>query len=162
MVEIYVLSSPIRSGKTTSLMQWAAALPRGNVAGVLAPDRTDGRYVYDLLSGEEQKLAADENTVPGAVLHIGRYAFRRDAFQWARQILQTGFDRRPEWLIFDEIGYLELRGQGLEPTVRHLLDLNRAEPATKLLWVVRDSLLGEVLDHYGIRHWQPFEVGLRR
>lgn len=156
MTEVHILSRPIRSGKTTELTKWMAAQTQGTVAGILAPDRIDGRYLADLSTGEEKKLAANESAAVEELVQIGRFAFRREAFRWARQVLKTGFEQGPKWLVFDEIGYLELRGEGLEPAVRQLLQENRLRTRTKLLWVVRDTLLAEVLDHYQIRKWESF------
>jgi nucleoside-triphosphatase THEP1 len=75
-------------------------------------------------------------------------------------VLRSGFEQVPEWLVFDEIGYLELQGQGLEPAVRRILNWNKRIAATKLLWVVREELLDEVLEYYGLTdaEWENWSI----
>lgn len=157
MIEVYLFVRPIRSGKTTALRNWIDSQPSGSVAGVLAPDDRDARWIEDISTGERHMLTADLDTPEARVIKIGRYRFNQASFRWAHRVLRAGFESVPEWLVFDEIGYLELRGQGLEPAVRRILNWNRNIASTKLLWVVRDELLSEVIDYYGL---QPGETAL--
>lgn len=160
MVEVYLFVRPIRSGKTTALRKWIDAKPKGSVAGVLAPDDVDVRWIEDISTGERHQLTADTNTPSERVINIGRYRFNQASFRWAHRVLRAGFESVPEWLVFDEIGYLELQGQGLEPAVRRILKWNRDIASTKLLWVVREELVGDVIEYYGLQpdetsYWNP-------
>jgi len=150
MVEVYLFIRPKRSGKTTYLQNWISQQPIGSVAGILAPDIHGGRSVVDVSTGERRVLTADSSVPDAKIISIGRYRFNQTAFRWSQRVLRSGFERVPEWLVFDEIGYLELQGKGLEPTVRRILNWNRRIAATRLLWVVREELVADVLDYYGI------------
>lgn len=160
MIEVYFFVSPVRSGKTTSLIKWIGSRPKGSVAGVIAPDENDVRWIKDISTGEQHMLTANINTPEARIIEIGRFKFDQASFRWAHRVLRAGFEAVPEWLVFDEIGYLELQGQGLEPAVRRILNWNRRIASTKLLWVVRDELVDEVADYYGLStdeydFWRP-------
>ena len=160
MIEVYMFVRPIRSGKTSALIKWIDSMPKGSVAGVLAPDDHDARWIQDISTGERHMLTADSGTPDSRIIEIGRYRFDQASFRWAQRVLRSGFESVPEWLVFDEIGYLELQGQGLEPAVRRILNWNRKIASTKLLWVVRSELVREVADYYGlstdeIGYWNP-------
>jgi nucleoside-triphosphatase THEP1 len=141
-------------------MRWVESMPIGSVAGVIAPDNDDTRWIQDISTGERHMLTADTQTPKARIIEIGRYRFDQASFRWAHRVLRAGFEAVPEWLVFDEIGYLELQGQGLEPAVRRILNWNRKIASTKLLWVVRDELVSEVADYYGLMadeydFWNP-------
>ncbi len=160
MVEVYFFVRPVRTGKTTALRRWIDTCPQGTVTGVLAPDDRDVRWIEDISTRERHMLTADADTPESRVIHIGRYRFDQASFRWAQRVLRAGFESVPEWLVFDEIGYLELQGQGLEPAVRRILNWNRRIASTKLLWVVREELVSDVTDYYGlqpgeIEYWNP-------
>lgn len=160
LTELYIYSRPIRSGKTSTLLDWSQKQARGSVSGILAPDIDGQRWLLDLNTNEKRLLSADADTDQKRIIQIGRYQFNKTAFHWAHRVLRSGFENVPQWLIFDEIGYLELQGQGLEPAVRRILNWNKKIRATKLLWVVRDELLSDVLDYYGISdsEWEEWSV----
>ncbi len=155
MIEVHMFVRPIRSGKTTALIKWIDSLPKGSVAGVLAPNDHEARWIQDISTGERHMLTADSTTPESRIIEIGRYRFDQASFRWAHRVLRAGFESVPEWLVFDEIGYLELQGQGLEPAVRRILNWNRRIASTKLLWVVRSELVADVVDYYDL---SPDEV----
>jgi len=143
---VYLLSQPVNSGKTTQLLHWVKETP--SVAGILAPDIENQRWLMDITSQECRKLSLDITANLDKAIIIGRYAFNADTFAWARKNLKKAFLERPRWLVFDEIGYLELSGSGLEPMVRTLLEKNRKSLCTSFLWVVRDQLRSDIIDLY--------------
>ena len=57
-------------------------------------------------------------------------------------------ERRPKWLVIDEIGPLELRGGGLEPMVGKILNEYKRTKNNRLIIVVRENLLEKVIEHY--------------
>lgn len=142
------------------MIKWIESMPKGSVAGVIAPDENDSRWIEDISTGERHMLTADINTPDARIIEIGRFRFDQASFRWAHRVLRAGFEAVPEWLVFDEIGYLELQGQGLEPAVRRILNWNRRIASTKLLWVVRSELVPEVIEYYGlspeeVKFWGP-------
>lgn len=135
---IYILSEPIRSGKTTALLEFCNQ--QLSVGGVITPDVNGIRKIYY----PREKKYADlqiENEKEG--ITVGKFNFSNDAFSNARSVLQElDFDEY-SWIIVDEIGKLELlSANGFEPELSKLIKrFKDYNGATKLLLVIRDSLL---------------------
>ena len=138
MVHLY--SGPIQSGKTTRISNWLKNQPEAD--GILAPILHGKRYLQRIITGDSRCLQAPQNPVD--TLAVGRFLFSRAIFKWGREQLYNIKPLTP-WLIIDEIGKLELQGEGLEPAVSFLLD---SKPAENIILVVRNSLLEQVIDHY--------------
>lgn len=157
---VYLLSQPVNSGKTTLLSQWI--LQQQGVAGILAPDIDQHRWLIDITTNVRCKLTLDKGVISEEAVFIGRYAFSAKAFSWARAQLKKAFLTNPSWLVFDEIGYLELRGQGLEPMVRTLLKKKRVSSGTKFIWIVREELRDEIIAHYQLSNdeWRIWDLNL--
>ena len=151
---IFLLSGPIRSGKTTRLLNWAKT--RSDVGGILTPDQNELRVLIDISLNEQftfQVTEKYENTIP-----IGRFYFSSDAFQTGRNIIARERRSTKNWLVIDEVGPLELQGQGFEPEISNTIDFFKKQNLAKnLLLVVRQNLLDEALRHYKIDTFQLFE-----
>ena len=128
---IFLLSGPIGSGKTTSIGNWAAG--RKDVNGILSPVIGGRRHFRDIRSGETFPMEAAEGEE--SVLEVGRFRFSRTAFERAIQILRTAL-HSPGWLVIDEIGPLEMRGEGFHDIVKEILAAGRYP----LLVVLREGL----------------------
>ena len=88
---------------------------------------------------------------PGAV-RIGRYAFAPEAFTWANEHLLNELSRAcVKWLVVDEVGPLELRGEALDPALRRILA--QGNPELNLVLVVREGLEDDVIEHYELTRW---------
>jgi nucleoside-triphosphatase THEP1 len=144
-----LVTGPTHSGKTGRLLDWAEG--RREVVGIAAPDGPAGRRMVDLASGDHVEM---EQPAPNeAVVAIGPYTFRRAAFDWAyERLLAAAVDPEAQYLVIDEIGPLELRGEALAPALDALLARPRLP---ELVVIVRDSLLDEVAARFGLR-WEPF------
>ena len=142
---VYIYTGPVRSGKTTVLLQSASS--RRDVAGILTPQGAEGRALLDLQSGETFPMEADGTT--GEVLEVGPFRFRQDAFEKGERILQQ-HQQHHGWLVIDEIGPLELRGSGWASSLQTLLAI--ASPPFQLLLVVREGLVYEVMQHFLSSH----------
>ncbi|MES2690963.1 MAG: NTP transferase domain-containing protein [Bacteroidota bacterium] len=143
---IYLLSQPIQTGKTSLLFKWAQL--QKNVAGILTPDVNGKRKLYDMEGKTYSHLQLNEGDEG---ITIGRFVFDEAIFEKARQLLDECVNTTAEWIVVDEIGRLELdRKEGLEPAVGKLISefKQHARPGKKLLLVVRDYLLNEVIAHY--------------
>ena len=144
-----LVTGPTHSGKTGRLLAWAEG--RGGVVGIAAPDGPGGRRMMDLASGEHVEMEG-----PGpeeAVVEIGPYRFRQAAFDWAHDRLLDAADAsRAKYLVVDEIGPLELRGEALAPALDALL----ARPSLpEPIVIVRDSLTDAVAARFDLS-WAPF------
>lgn len=145
---IYILSRPIRSGKTTALRQWLGS--RQDVAGILTPDVMGKRMLYNISTQQTFPLETSGNT--DDIIQIGRFSFDAAMFDLARQILTLGAAAEPSWLVIDEVGKLELEQHtGLEPALSAIIRQYQSGQATgRLLLVVRDYLLTRAIRHYGL------------
>ncbi|MGB9610221.1 MAG: nucleoside-triphosphatase, partial [Bryobacteraceae bacterium] len=137
------------AGKTTLLEATARLLMAAgaHVAGILSPGEFDNgrRARFDLLildTGRRLPLAErDGNGPPGS----GRgYRFLTEAIAAGRAALSTERIRRADVLFIDEVGPLELRGEGWAPALDEV-----ASAGKPMVWVVRPGLLDEVR-----RRWQ--------
>ncbi|RYY90981.1 MAG: hypothetical protein EOO15_00085 [Chitinophagaceae bacterium] len=136
-MNILIFSRPIRSGKTTELATWCSG--RAGVQGVLMPDRAGKRFFRDLVSGNEWLAEASDDE---KALAAGRFLFSEAAFRKTCKHVALGMGAH--WLIIDEIGRLELRGEGFADILRNILEEPGWAPQNLLL-VVRDSLLADVI-----------------
>ena len=151
---IYILSGPIRSGKTTALSRWASE--RNDVDGILSPDSDSGqRYFLEIKSLQhfdfETKAHSDEDSI-----RIGRFHFLKSAFNRANTYLIKTIDRKnSKIVVVDEVGKLELKGKGLHDSVRQLISHYQVLKDRHLLLVIRAALLDSVLQYYNIT---PYKV----
>ncbi len=151
MSQIFVLSGPTGSGKSTRLFGWLKK--QTSAAGVLQLVEDGRRWLLSWPDGEIRPL--EELSHPHDGLIVGRFVFSRDALAWGREALRQAANRQPDWLVIDEIGKLELRDQGLEPELGRVIKNNTAKKG--LILVVRDELFENVLKKYGIKEYSAFE-----
>lgn len=126
---IYILTGPVQSGKTTALIEWAEM--RNDVYGILTPVANAKRMFMDAHTREQfaMEAAAAEIT-----LTVGRFSFSKENFHKAVGIIRDAMNREG-WLIIDEIGPLELSGEGFHDILKEVLALRTG----KLLLVVREN-----------------------
>lgn len=161
MNPIFIHSGPVHSGKTTRLLHWAAG--RQNIDGIAAPVIDNQRYLQHLRTNEVRLLEVHGIMDQSEVIEIGRYRFSSHVFSWAHDILIHCSHEPLDWLVIDEIGPLELDGQGLEPAVSSILNHTILHSSTKIVLVVRDNLYDKVLNHYGLNknEVQPFILEMK-
>lgn len=116
---IYILSGPKGSGKTSSLIQWSS--DRNEVYGILSPVVEGKRIFLDIQSREEFPMEALEGETD--VLKVGKYIFSQKSFDRAIDILDKARLNKG-WLIIDEVGPLELSGEGLNEVVLRCIKRN--------------------------------------
>ena len=142
---IYILSGPIRSGKTTQLLNWSAG--RNDIYGILTPDIDGKRVFMDVHSGEQFAMEADAGDLD--IITVGRYVFSQSAFQRARRVITNSFGNSNAcWLIIDEIGPLELNNDGFAGVLKEAI--NSANRDLKILLVVREGLFEKIKNKFGI------------
>ena len=137
---IYILTAPIQSGKTTSLLRWAHSQP--GTYGILTPVVEGERVFNNLESGEKFAMEARAGEEAFAV---GKFLFSKKGFESAIAVIRKNINCEG-WLIIDEIGPLELKDEGFSSVLREVLALRTG----KLLLVVRDGLVEKVKEDFGI------------
>lgn len=143
---IFILSKPIQSGKTTSLMEWCER--KDNVTGILTPDIEGSRKLYDIVNKTYIDFEAKQPFTDTNIVSIGKYNFFEHVFEKAQQIILNQTDS--DFLIIDEIGRLELnQNKGLEPALGIIIKkyLNK-QISSNLILVIRDYLLDECIENY--------------
>jgi nucleoside-triphosphatase len=139
---IYYYTGPVHTGKTTRIAEWAS---RNNCTGILSPIINGKRHLREIKSGELKLLESDSNINS---ISIGRYNFKKEVFEWGRQKLLAEYESEPEWLVIDEYGKLELRGEGLEPVISTIINHWKINKKNNLLIVVRDYLVNDFIKKF--------------
>jgi nucleoside-triphosphatase THEP1 len=142
---IFILTAPVHSGKTTSLINWSAA--RNDVHGILTPV-VGGKRVF--MNAQTKEQFPMEATGPSAplrtdVITVGRFVFSKAAFDKAIQTIRDAITKK-DWLVIDEIGPMELRGEGFCEVLKEVLMLRKE----KILLVVREGMAGQVIKYFNI------------
>jgi nucleoside-triphosphatase THEP1 len=140
-----ILTAPIQSGKTTSLINWSAG--RNDVHGILSPV-VGGKRVFMNVQTREQfpmETAGPSTPLRTDVITVGRFVFSKAGFDKAIQIIRVAIDTGG-WLVIDEIGPMELRGEGFCDVLKEVLMLRKE----KILVVVREGMAGQVIKYFNI------------
>jgi nucleoside-triphosphatase THEP1 len=143
--KINIVTGKIQSGKTTGLFKLLNT--RYYVDGILSPIVNEKRVLYHIASKTIKRFEVDESNEK--TISIGNYIFLQESFDWANEKLIKGFSNKPDFLVIDELGKLELKGKGFYPSIKEILEI-KENLTTQLILVIRDYLLDEVLHYYGI------------
>lgn len=153
---IYILTGPIRAGKTTALLNWIK--DRNDVDGLLCPDNEMGkRYFLKVASKKTLVLEIPtEDTIKAEdTTFIGPFKFFKSAFQKANDfLLHSNEEGDFPYVIIDELGKLELKNEGLHASAKTLTPQYVKNESLHLILVVRDYLLDAIVAHYNISEYQ--------
>lgn len=149
--ELFILTGAVHTGKTTALMEWCVSQQtRGRtVRGLLNPLREGRKVFHDVYHRAVFPMEVDAHRGE-EVITIGKYTFLKSAFERAKEIITREGQLDADVFILDEIGKLELKGEGLEPAVSRMLASTGDMRCSKLVLVVRDYLLEEAITRYGL------------
>ena len=144
---IYILSGPIRSGKSTALKEWISDQSM-DAGGFLTPDVDGRRKILDILTGNLYNLELSD-TISENELIVGRFRFDALLFEKAAKWTVTQVKSGLKWIVVDEIGKLEMIDSGFDKLVRELLLLKQEDQ--NYIFVVRDYLVEDVIKKYGLQ-----------
>jgi len=151
-MSIIIFSRPVRSGKTTALMQYCEEMKnKKSVGGILMPDVGGSRKLLDIGSNEYFDIECkDPSTTTRSLIAIGNFYFFTDAFERANNIIVKAA-LKSDLLIIDEVGKLELEQKGFYPGIKEILDsgYHKGNISTLLL-VVRENLYDQVTAFFNI------------
>jgi nucleoside-triphosphatase len=153
MSNVYIFTGEIKTGKTTRLKKWVGDNPDAD--GILSPVIDGCRHIVSIKSNETRLLEYHGDDKSTELTKIGNYNFLSSVFEWGKEELYNAYLKKPKWLFIDEIGPLELRGEGLEPAVSRILN-DDTNDETNVVLVVRKPLLETVIEHYGL-HTKGFK-----
>jgi nucleoside-triphosphatase THEP1 len=151
--KIYILTGPVRTGKTTKLLQWAAG--RKDVFGILTPDIEGKKVFMDAHTKEEFEMETKRGDEDPLV--IGRFLFSKKSFAKAIEILREGLKEKSGWLIVDEIGPLELSGVGFYEVINEIV---KVRTGLKILFVIRGPVLDKAIQFFGLDRLGPFVIDI--
>ena len=148
---IYILAGDVRSGKTSALQEWVDTWD--TVKGIICPDDSNNlKYLYNI---QTQEKHAFQKLKEGNTISVGKFHFLEDTFKLANYILIKSFDEDDyDFLVLDELGKLELEGEGLHQAASYILGNYQSNDNQNLLLVVRTSLVKEIIAHYEIKGFQ--------
>ena len=138
--KLLILTGPVHSGKTSLLLDICAEVRRRGlpVDGYLSPAvwSEGGRSGYDLyILPDGPSLPFLRTGRERGRLRVGPYAVDPEGLERARRTIRTASGPAP--LVVDEVGPLELGGEGVWPAVEEVL----ARRPERLVLVIRDTLL---------------------
>lgn len=144
-----LLTGDRHSGKTGFILELARQTRcRGRrVAGIACPGlwKNNLRNGFELLELDTGRRHLLSMRVPG--LRPIPYMFDALSMEKGKNALSIPRCHGADLIIVDEVGPLELKGQGWAPCLHNLLQLS--EPLQ--VWVVRRSLAKQVREHFHIR-----------
>ncbi len=146
-MRVKILHGEIHSGKTTYLEKFCK---ENSAAGILSPKIDGLRYFKDISSAEICMLEASENETE--IFSIGRFRFSKSAFQWAEEKIKNAIISQPDYLIIDEIGPLELKGEGFAEILNDVIE-NKNSEINALLLVIRNRAVEEVMKKFGMKRF---------
>ena len=153
-----ILSGRVGIGKTTVCRKiLTLARKKGyRCGGILTPKITNGDAVtgiaiIDIQTREKETLASVESIYDGP--RVGRYYFNSLGIEFGKKAIRNGASS--DILLIDEIGYLELRGEGFA-FVPALIQTGKL---TSSILVIRQELLTDFKNQFNMA-LPVFEVNL--
>jgi len=146
--KIYIISGETRSGKTTFLKSVIEDFKKDgkNIGGILALgiDHKNERYGFEIenVATGQKTLLCSREPKPESI-NTGRFYFYKEGLNFGIQALTTNLDNI-DWLVIDEVGYLELKGQGWFEAIEKAMK----QTNLNMIWVVRKRILEEVLNQW--------------
>lgn len=143
----YILSGPVGSGKSTALQQWVQK-QQSETAGFLHLGQP--KKLHLLPSQESIELEKGLDPDASDIL-VGKYRFSSMAFKKMNETLLELTQWPSEIMVIDEIGKLELKEEGIFPGLISFIDSIQEHTTQTSIFVVRDYLLEEVIEKFGLR-----------
>jgi nucleoside-triphosphatase THEP1 len=137
--KIIILTGAKQSGKSTRLLQWSE---HKSIGGFLTPIVSGKRMWFSLPQKEYAPFESVQSN--DQTISIGRYHLLTSTFDQMNTHLKNQSNNLFDWLIIDEVGPLELKGEGIYPGLTHLLN----DSSVPLVLVVREGLVQQVIDKF--------------
>ena len=163
---VIIVTGAIGTGKTT-VCQKVIEIARGqgyNCGGVISRKSQNGDIlVEDVKTGETRVLASTGDIFHGS--HTAKYSFSPEGIAFGIEAVEKG--AASDILLVDELGHLELRGEGFAGVVEQIA----AGKVRDCILVIRKELLSAFLPRLGVdtlifetaldnRNQLPQEIGL--
>jgi len=144
--QILILTGDLHAGKTTTVKKLIENLQKKgySVKGIISSgefqdNRRSSFELQNIVTGENLPLASNEKQVGWS--RFRRYWFNPEAIEKGNEMIQAACRSNPDVLIIDEVGPMELLGQGWSGSLE--LAIERTDVLQ--IWVIRKSKLNEAL-----------------
>jgi nucleoside-triphosphatase THEP1 len=152
MYKIYILTGGVHSGKTTMLQNRLKNIP--NCDGLLAPIVNHRRCLVQISTNEAKLL---ENSNAKAAVQIGKHRLDQNVLDWGNAVLKSVFNKKNDWIVIDEIGYLELEGRGLASGVNFIINQFHQRKNFNLILIIREKILQKAIEYFSLREFAYFD-----
>jgi nucleoside-triphosphatase THEP1 len=159
--KVYLVSGILAAGKTSFARIVAEFVQKQKfeVGGFLSErlvenGETIGYDLLDLITNERINfLRLCDDTVKN---QIGRFSIHEEGLEKGVQSIENAINNRTRLVVIDEVGKLELRGEGWATALQKLLALSQSI----ILITVRSGMEQEVIEKWHITDYQILHVGV--
>lgn len=148
--QIYIVTGPVQSGKSTTILKNIQS--NNSLGGILTIDRNGKRELLEIKSKKYHRFQIlNEEINNQDIITIGKFTFEKDAFDRATQIILKDLSTNSGPVIIDELGKLELKGEGLHEVITASIKAYRSGTFTHdLIILIRDYLLDDAIRFYNL------------
>ena len=148
---VFLITGPVQGGKSTYLSQLISILKKmpWKVEGILCPGsvnagKRSGFTLKNIRNGKEVVMATLQEH--SGWLAFGRFWFDPEAFKLGSAWIREATSYKPDVVIIDEVGPMELVGKGWSESLQYLLGAS----VPVQIWSVREKVLAEVIKRWNI------------
>jgi nucleoside-triphosphatase THEP1 len=151
---LYIVAGGINEGKTEKMDALYHEKKQGDgfLSKKIFVDKDFVGYeIVRLSSGEKMPLAYKSDHVPGdwdEMYRFGPFCFLKEAFAFARQIIDEIIEKGIEPVFIDEIGPLELRGEGFCEILNKVLNTGK-----DVYISIRSHCVEDVIEKFNIQKY---------
>src|ERR1035437_139803 len=157
--KVVIITGDIHQGKTTFAQKIVADLHEQKIriagffsVGINENGIRTGFNLVDIGSSRQIELCSDKKNERR--LKFGRYYFNSDAITLGNEILNSNNLSDKQLIVIDEVGHLELNGQGWSNADRKSTRNNTVPQ----LWIVRKSLVQKCTRRWNIGNAYIFDI----
>jgi nucleoside-triphosphatase THEP1 len=157
--QVVIITGEIHQGKTTFAQKIVADLleQKIRIAGFFSVGLNEngirtGFNLVDIGSSRQIELCSDKKNEKR--LKFGRYYFNSDAISLGNEILNSNNLSDKQLIVIDEVGHLELNGQGWSNAIENITRII----TTPQLWIVRKSLVQKISRRWNIGNAYIFDI----
>lgn len=152
---VHLVTGSVNQGKTTKLIEIYNSLKNGD-GFVLKKEFVNGEHIGQkivrLSTGEGRAFSMKVCFIQNPwdeIYRFGPYSFSKNGIEFAEKIAENMVKNKIEPVFIDEIGPLELNGEGFYNLLCSILDLNLETYAA-----VRESCINDVIDRFKIEEYE--------